>query len=749
MNRDIFFAMGSALLVGAVFSGPDAHAHVVPGGRAGPDSAPVSVEQRPADDVGAAGESGPIRLSNLAVTGQPARLGAPASILPNSDGDNAVDTSALLRGAAGANFINNGPLSGQVQYRGLSGDRIGVRVDGMPIVPGGPNWMDAPLHYAPRHQLESLRIYRGIAPVSAGAETVGGAVVAETRHSRFTDQRTLSSRGRLSAGFQANGNVATLGGYTEAANRTHRFHVLANYIDGDDRQFDSADDLEIAGTRAEKADFGIGYGIRIGEHRFSADYRRHETDDTGNPALPSDIRFIDTDLVKAGYQGRFNAVEIEARLHYQGVEHAMTNFDLRPAPDFFTPPAGAPMPIQAAFGGPDRRLLDVSSDTFGGEASARLPLAGGSLQIGFDALASEHRTDVSDPDSPFFAQPFNDVERDRYSGFGEWSGSLQPSLELLAGVRVTRVDTDAATVIAPPLPPAQMLKERFNAADRSQSDTLVDWALQLERPLNELVSARLGGARKTRAPSYIERYAWLPIESTAGLADGNNHVGRLGLDPEVAHAINLGFDIRTERFRLSPQVFYRDIDDYIQGIPTTDAAIIMVSTVNGDPTPLQYSNVGAEFYGADADFGYAFSEHWRLDGTLSYVRARRTDIDDDIFRVAPLNGDLSLTFSSNRWRVMARSIWAADQTRVSSTNGEPESNGYVILNLTAEADLTPNLVLHAGIGNVFNNRYRDHLAGFNRIIGSDVPGETAPPATEANRIPGLGRNLHARIDMTW
>ena len=52
-------------------------------------------------------------------------------------------------------------------------------------------------------------------------------------------------------------------------------------------------------------------------------------------------------------------------------------------------------------------------------------------------------------------------------------------------------------------------------------------------------------------------------------------------------------------------------------------------------------------------------------------------------------------------------------------------------------------------GDVFDNRYRDHLAGFNRIIGSDVPGEPAPPATEDNRIPGLGRNLHVRVDITW
>jgi len=52
-------------------------------------------------------------------------------------------------------------------------------------------------------------------------------------------------------------------------------------------------------------------------------------------------------------------------------------------------------------------------------------------------------------------------------------------------------------------------------------------------------------------------------------------------------------------------------------------------------TPLRYSNVEVAFYGADASFGY------RLDGSVSFTRARRRDIDDGILRVASLNGSAS------------------------------------------------------------------------------------------------------------
>ena len=91
----------------------------------------------------------------------------------------------MLRRAPGANVNNNGPLSGIPQYRGMFGPRIGVQLDGMELAPAGPNWMDPPLSYAAAAQLESLKLYRGIAPVSVVQESIGGAVTAVTAQRGF------------------------------------------------------------------------------------------------------------------------------------------------------------------------------------------------------------------------------------------------------------------------------------------------------------------------------------------------------------------------------------------------------------------------------------------------------------------------------------------------------------------------------------------------------------------------------------
>jgi len=147
------------------------------------------------------------------------------------------------------------------------------------------------------------------------------------------------------------------------------------------------------------------------------------------------------------------------------------------------------------------------------------------------------------------------------------------------------------------------IRDRFNASDRNKTDNNIDWVAKVFFDLRPDMRVELGAARKTRSPAYQERYLWLPLQATAGLADGKNYVGDVNLDPEVSHQAELGLDWRTSRFYFAPRVFYRDVDDYIQGTPSTDPVVIMISTMNGDPNPLQFSNVDAEIYGADVEFG--------------------------------------------------------------------------------------------------------------------------------------------------
>ena len=627
-----------------------------------------------------------------------------------------ADTAALLPRAPGANVNRNGPLTGIAQYRGMYGQRVNTVIDGMHISTGGPNGMDPPLSYIPRSQLGSLTVIRGLAPVSSGAETIGGTILADSRTSTFSPHDTLTPTASINGG----GASADSSGFVDAmgsvANRAHRLHLFGSREQGSNYKFA---DGKVKPSRYERDNFGTGYGFRTGNHQVSLDVRRTETDPSGTPSLPMDIIFFNTTMAQGEYRGELNGYTLHGLVYWSDVNHAMSNYELRSVPAAMT------------------RLNNATSQGKGYRADSAFAVGTGTLLVGADGHLDQHNSTVTDPvNNPALrVDNFNDVQRNIYGFFAEWNGAFAQGWNAQLGARYNRVDMDAGTVAATMMM-ANALQTRFNNADRSKIDNNIDLLAKLVHPLSRQLSLEIEAGRKTRSPSYQERYLWFPIEATNGLADGNTYVGDIDLDPEVAYEVGTGFDWHGPRFYVEPRVFYRYVDNYIQGVPATDPLVLAVN-----PSALQFANVDATLYGADAPWGMTLNDNWSLDGVVSYVRGKRDDISDNLYRIAPLNGRLTLTYRRNNWWTAAEGVAYADQDKVSKTNRESKSDGYQLLNLRAGVELTHNLVVKAGVDNVFDKEYADHLSGINRVNGTDVPlGE---------RIPGYGRNYYASLQLSY
>lgn len=662
---------------------------------------------------------------------------------PGLYGDSAADTAGLLRHVPGASFNDNGPISGQTQYRGMFGTRMNVSVDGMYIHSGGPNWMDPPLHYLPKTLLESVEVYRGIAPVSSGSG-IGGYINAKTRSSSFTRNEAFEFHGNATVTGRSVDDGYSIGGILSYSNRQHRMHFLGNRDDGDDIEFG---DGEIASSSHERDHFGVGYGYRTTDHEFGFEYRHQDTDNTGTPSLPLDIAFFDTDIFKGDYSGQWGTFDIEAKLNYSDIEHGMNNFSLRTPTNFFALNGAAV----------DPRFVDADSDGIGYSFKGTMPFGKGELVLGFEGKLNENNATVFNPlQASFFVTNFNEATHDEYGFFAETRQRLNERFSVEAGLRYTRVESDADEVdaIVTPAgtlpPPAVALRDAFNAADRKREDNNFDWVARLKYNATSELGLELGIARKERSPNYIERYAWIPLEVNAGLGDGNNYIGNLELDPEVSHQVELGLDWQPEHFYISPRVYYRRVDDYIQGIPSTNPFAIIVGGVNVDATPLQFANVDAEIYGADANWGVMLAPRWQLDGVISYVRGKRRDIDDDLYRIAPLNSTLALTHHRETWQATVEGVFVARQQDISDTNtfdpanannNNNETAGYALLNLYGKWRPKGGISLTVGIDNVLDRDYINHLSGFNRITGSDVP--------VGQRVPGPGRNIYTTVTYRW
>lgn len=682
--------------------------------------------------------------SNLAEDAVNITPGVSAAPTPDS-----MDIIARLPGGA---INRNGPLSGQAQYRGLFGPRMTVLVDSMRVTPGGLNWMDSPMHYLPPGLTNTVTLIRGVAPVSSGPG-IGGVILAESKQPDFGSDRGLQTAGDFTLSAMSNDGYA-LSGLLAVANASHRLRLFASREDGDDLEFGSG---TIKDTSHERDSYGAGYALRLDRAELSLDYSHTDTGPTGTPALPLDIDFFDTDRINLGLQAEIGGIELSGRVFYTDVAHAMTNFTLR------TPPDNSSLPLPP-FVGTERRVVDVDSNALGFAFSARFPLAGGQLKIGGDGNAEEHSGLVRDPDvPPFYVQNFRNASQDQFGLYAEWLGDLTEAWRLEVGLRYNRSEADADTVGAQPadlcdagaFPPGSppcavaLLRDRFNSAKRDLTDEMFDAVIKLDWRLRDQLTFNLGYAHKTRPPSYIERYLWIPLEVNSGLGDLNNYVGTLSLEPEQSDQFEIGLEWRNERWYFAPRVFYREVSDYIQGIAATDPVVIAVSgAANGDPTPLQFANTEAKIYGADAVLSYRLSDRLTLDATVNYVRGKNTALQDNLYRIAPLNGRLALSWEDQAWSLTVETVAAARQDKLSRTIvlDEPRSSnastpGWGIVNVYGQWQLRSGLQLRAGVENLFDRSYRNHLAGFNRIRPSDV--------AFGERLPGTGVNWYGQIAYAW
>ena len=639
------------------------------------------------------------------------------------------DTGDMVKRLPGANINNNGPLTSIAQYRGLFGDRVNVLIDGVRISQAGPNRMDSPLSYLPSSRVADVSLYRGIAPVSSGIETIGGTIMANSKQAKFAAGEEIELHGNLNGGYADNGSTRYAGILASAANKNHRLQVSGSLDRGDDLEFDGG---KILPSEHERDTVGINYAFQKNGHELEINAEHHDTGNTGTAALPMDIMFARGENYKVKFSKDLNnGGKIKARINYQDAEHLMNNYALR------TP----------GMMGSRYALTDVKSKGF------HLSYEDAAWKFGLDADQAEHNANISDPTNPmFWTANYNEVERDRTSIFTEWNGQLSNDWKLESGIRLSRISADAGDIGSSMTMMSGMmammgkgttkLRDDFNNAERSQDDNLVDLMAVFTHKINNDFDVEFGFARKERAPSYQERYLWMPMESTSGLADGNNYIGNIDLDPETAYQAELGLDWHTQKAAISPHIFYHHINDYIQGTASKNMTANMISAMMGNADPLHFNNVDAKLYGLDTNWFVAITTDWQLDGTISYVRGERRDTNDNLYRIAPLTARTMLSYVQTKWRAGFEAETVAAQSKVSAENSEQKTSGYALFNLSASYQPAEAIILSAGINNLLDREYSNHLGGYNRISNNaDI--------TKGDRIPGLGRSLYAGVNVSW
>ena len=363
-------------------------------------------------------------------------------------------------------------------------------------------------------------------------------------------------------------------------------------------------------------------------------------------------------------------------------------------------------------------------------------------RFGIDGIDAAHDSVITNPNNAMFrVDNFIDVERRLIGAFAELTRDLGDG-ELEVGARFNRVTTDAGEVGAAGMMGDMGIRvgelaQAFNDADRELDWGSLDVVGKYRWNTSAATEWSVEIGSKSRAPSYQELYLWLPMQATGGLADGRTYIGNLDLEAEESHELVVGVSTEIGRFAMTPQVYFRWVDNYILGVPSENMLANMVATMMSGSEPLGFDNVDAEIWGLDAAWTYEITDSLLLDGIVSLARGKRTDTSDHLYRLSPLNGSVGLTYAAENWSLKSEVIGYADQDRVSSINNELETDGYWLVNLGFRWNPVQSLRVEARVDNLFDEAYQNHVTGINRAAGSDIP--------VGERLWGAGRTLSAGL----
>lgn len=565
-----------------------------------------------------------------------------------------ADGAGALKQIPGFSVVRKGGLGGDPLLRGQGGSRLNILLDDTPLLGGCGNRMDPPTAYIFPESYDRISVIKGPQTVEFGPGNIAGTVRFERDTPRFDEPEV---HGTL---------IGTLGNFA-------RHDLMLDATAGMRQGY-----VRATGTHSESADYQDGDGNTV----RSAYWRRSVTGAVG--WTPNDTTLIEAsaDLSEgqANYADRtMDAValdrqgvklkvskealtplvaKVSAEAYYNYVDHIMDNYTLRDAPSM-------------------DMGMNVDRLTLGGRAAVELALTGQTtLKLGADYRTDQH------------------------------SSRMLSSTNLMAGLdyddkdRVTDMIFHIAGIYA-------QAEHRFSPASRLLGGLRGDIAV-VDHQVSGASDDNLLVSGFARYEHDVDMGLGLPVTAYAGVghvertADWWERYYTFDLDPEKVTQLDIGVIARGQRWRASLGGFFSYYNDYILRDTTSGTTISR--------------NIDAQVMGFELDAAYSFTPNLKLSGSLVYAHGDNLTDDLALAQMPPLEVKANLQYDDGTYVAGLVVRAAAEQDRVAVGQGNiigtdlGETDGFVTFSLNAGWRPVPNVLILAGIDNLFDAEYSEHVS---------------------------------------
>lgn len=654
----------------------------------------------------------PATIEEMVVTG--VRTDVPLNVSTNPKAPRqpvpAHDGADYLKTIPGFSVIRKGGADGDPIFRGMAGSRLSMLVDGETILGGCGNRMDPPTAYIFPEAFDSIQVIKGPQSVKHGPGNSAGVVLFERNQAR-PEQQDLSVHTSVLAGsFGRHDEVV------DASFSTPEFSIRGsatnaeqdNYEDGDGVEVHSAyqrwnTQLTLAWTPSDNTRVEISGARSDGEAAYadrSVDGSKFARDNYG-------VKFTQSNI------GNFlKTVEVQA--YYNYVDHVMDNYSLR-----------APVSTMA-----NPVAMNPDRETTGSRFSMTFaPSVNTDLVLGIDTQGNKHtnRTTMNQNMKRYQDQPrITDAEFSQTGVYGELGWNFGVDSRLIGGLRADDWEVkDARQAVA-----LNMMSTAPNPTyGQTRSETLHSGFLRYETGLESIDSTFYAGiGHNERFPDYWELVS----------KESATSVSAMGTKSEKLTQFDTGLIYKGEKLSGSVSAFYNEIDDFImiQSGFTKMAAGMggMMSTRSATIA----RNVDARSWGLEVDAQYRINTTWRTEFTLASVRGTNVTENRTLPQLPPLEARVNLQYDNNVWSagLLWRAIAKQDRVDVGRGNIAGQDIGATdssnILSFNAGWNPTESLLVTAGIDNLLDKTYAEHISragavipGFDQTTRVNEPGRTA------------------------
>ncbi len=629
-------------------------------------------------------------------------------------GTNLQDVGYLLRQLPNVNGVRKGAMGIDPVIRGFKYSQLDVQVNGGTRIEGGcPNRMDPATAHIDMNDIKEMKILKGPFALKYGVN-FGGIIDMTTYKPVFYEKYQTHVNALLGGQTNHSGFKTSVG--VHGANQFVTYNLSGNWKKYGDYKAGNGDWVL---SSLEQQSYSGSLGFKIAKQHVvyaSADISQGANVDF--PTLPMDERKDDTKIFSLNYLASnigksINFMRFKAYL--SDVNHEMDNKN-RPFSDTVV------------------AVSNIHARNTGGKFGINLNVGGAIMEVGgdFESISKDGeriKSMIMQPNLPEkFEDLWNNAHIDNLGVFAEYQ-KLGQQIDWIVSARL-----DLNSAKSDPLFRSSMNGDVVYANEdtRSQYTNIsfsggITWHISGKSKL----IASLG--RGVRSPDMTERFIiLLPVGY-----DSYDYLGNPQLKPEANHEFDLGYRFNDEKAgSLEVSSFFSYVTNYITGEkvppsevkPQTKGVLGVKRFVNVDQaflTGFELSYLTSPKYQWMIKFNAAYTMGWNPEVNITQIAdgivIEKTINNDPLPEIPPfeMNIGFGWRFFNNRFIPELSLRYAAAQNRISEVYGEQSTPSFTLLNFNIYYQFNKYLSLYAGVKNIFNTAYYEHLN--RRIIGTKQP----------------------------